>query len=253
MKKEQFYISTIDENSRVIALEAGFGIEIAEYCTAWNMDDEFEETDPVVRKTLDGIESCVLHGPFNELFPCAIDRKVRALAAERYRQAIALAKEYGAKKVIFHSGYYERLYYPVWFIEQSILFWKDYFKEDPGVEIVLENVFEEEPQMLADIVSSVNHPNFRICLDIGHVNAYSKIPVSEWIDCCAPWISHFHVHNNDTSRDSHSALDCGTIPMKAFFEQADRLCPDATYTLELIEAAPSVRWMLDQIFIKVDA
>ena len=247
MKKEQIFISSIDQEARKAALEAGFGIEIAEYCTAWNMDDEFAETDPIVRETLKEIENCVLHGPFNELFPCAIDRKVRALAAQRYRQAIALAKEYGAKKVVIHSGYYERLYYPVWFMEQSVVFWKEFFKEDPGVEIVLENVFEEEPQMLLEIVKQENHPSFRICLDIGHVNAYSKIPVSEWIECCSAWISHFHVHNNDTSRDSHSALEEGTIPMEAFFEQADRLCPGATYTLELIESEKSVQWMVAHI------
>ena len=33
--------------------------------------------------------------------------------------------------------------------------------------------------------------------------------------------------------------------MKELLAQADRLCPEATYTLELLEAAPSVQWLLE--------
>ena len=43
----------------------------------------------------------------------------------------------------------------VWYVEQSILFWKAFLEEDPGVQIVLENVLEEDPQWLLDIVKCV--------------------------------------------------------------------------------------------------
>ena len=77
------------------------------------------------------------------------------------------------------------------------------------------------------------------------MNAYSKVPVMDWLEVCAPYISHFHIHNNDGSWDTHSALDQGTIPMREFINRAETLCPDATFTLELMEAAPSVRWLLE--------
>ena len=245
MNKKNVYISTTAPDASQLAVQYGLGIEIAEYCTAWNMDDEFTSTDAAVQIKLEGIERKVLHAPFNELFPCAIDRKARALAAERYRQAIGLAKTYGATKVVVHGGYNPWIYYPVWYTEQSIIFWKEFLREDPGMEIVLENVLETDPQWLLDIVKGVGNPRLKLCLDIGHVNAYSKIPLNDWLENWAPHISHFHIHNNDTSWDTHSPLTEGTIPMKDLLEKAYLLCPDATFTLELMEAEASVKWMAE--------
>ena len=65
-----------------------------------------------------------------------------------------------------------------------------------------------------DIVKGVDEPRLKLCLDVGHVNAYSKIPVTDWLENWAPYLSHFHIHNNDTSRDQHNPLHEGTIPMK---------------------------------------
>lgn len=246
MNREKFYISTIDANAQTVAAEYHLGLEIAEYCTAWNMDEQFAETDAAVRKKIAGIPNRTLHAPFNELFPCAIDSRARALAMDRYHQAIKLAKAYGAAKVIIHGGYLPFVYYPVWFIEQSVRFWKDFLKEDPGVEIALENVLETEPGMLLDIVNAVGNPRLRLCLDVGHVNAYSPLPAMEWLEACAPCISHFHIHNNDGGRDTHSALNQGSIPMRDLLNRAEILCPDATFTLELMEAESSVRWLLEE-------
>ena len=243
MRRENIYLSTIADDASEIARKYGLGIEIAEYCTAWNMDDEFTATDASVQVKLDGIERKVLHAPFNELFPCAIDKKARALAADRYRQAIELAKRYGSTKVIIHGGYNPWIYYPVWYVEQSILFWKEFLKEDPGVEIVLENVLETEPQWLLDIAKGVDDPRLKLCLDIGHVNAYSKIPLMDWLESWAPYLSHFHIHNNDGSRDQHNALFEGTVPMEEFLHRAEELCPDASFTFELMKAEPSMNWL----------
>lgn len=246
MKKEQIYISTIAPDASRVAREYGLNLEIAEYCTAWNMDEKFAGVDSVVRKKLEGIPTSTLHAPYNELFPCAIDKKARELAAFRYRQAIDLAKRYGSAKVVIHGGYNGWIYYPVWYTEQSILFWKGFLKEDLGVEIVLENVLEREPAWILDIIKGVDDPRLRMCLDIGHVNAYSNISVMDWLEACAPYISHFHIHNNDGTRDQHNALNDGRIPMKEFLARAEELCPDATYTLELMKAEDSVRWLLEE-------
>ena len=249
MNKEKLYLSTIASDAVQVAQCYGLGLEIAEYCTAWNMDEEFDGVDPAVKQKLANIASSTLHGPYNELFPCAIDKKARELAAYRYRQAIRLAKRYGCEKVIIHSGYYERMYYPVWFVEQSILFWKEFLKEDPGVEILLENVFEMDPQWLVDIVKAVDHPRLKLCLDVGHANAYSDIPVMQWLEHWAPYLSHFHVHNNDGITDLHSPLNEGQIPMKALLTRIEQLCPDATVALELINTEASVQWLLENHLI----
>lgn len=247
MKREKWYISTIDENAHELAAGYGLGLEIAEYCTAWNMDEHFEEVDVAVRKKIDGNDSLVLHAPFNELFPCAIDKMVREVARVRYRQAFEIAEDYGVRKVVIHGGYNPRLYYPVWYTEQTAAFWKEFVDEIPeGMEVCLENVFEEEIDMFLDILKAVDDPRLRICLDLGHVSAYSETPVAEWIRACAPYISHFHVHNNDGETDFHYSLQDGVIGMKALLQLAEDLCPEATFTIECVDAAPSVRWLTEE-------
>ena len=249
MRREKIDIATISTDAVRVAQAYGLGLEIAEYCTAWNMDEKFAGVDGVVKKKLEGISESLLHAPYNELFPCAIDKKARELAAYRYRQAIDLAKRYGAKKVIIHGGYNPRIYFPVWYVEQSILFWKEFLQKDPGVQIVLENVLEDDPQWLLDIVKGVDDPRLRLCLDVGHVNAYSALPVMDWLEMWAPYISHFHIHNNDGSRDQHNALTDGTIPMVQLLSRAQELCPEATYTLELMKDKPSVEWLAENNWI----
>ena len=114
------------------------------------------------------------------------------------------------------------------------------------MEILLENVLEEQPQMLLDIIRSVGDPRLRMCLDIGHANVYSKVSAEDWLEACAPWIGHFHIHNNDGSWDTHSPLEQGTIPVQKLLARAEVLCPDATYTLELMDSETSIRFLLEE-------
>ena len=244
MKREQIYLSTVDPRAGELARELGLGVEIAEYCTAWNMDREYPQTDERLRGALAGNPRRILHGPFNELFPCAIDPEARDLAARRYRQAIALARDYGADKVVIHAGFNPWLYYPVWFREQSAVFWREFLAEEPGVEIVLENVLEQEPEWMTEILRAVDSPRLRLCLDVGHVNAYSPVDTAQWLRRCAPWISHFHLHNNNGTRDAHDPLFRGSIPMEELLTLAGELCPEATFTLELPDAESSARELM---------
>ena len=243
MKRENIFLSTIASDAPFYAREYGFGLEIAEFCTAWNIDRRFKLTDSRVRESLQGVSRSILHAPSNELFPCAIDEKARELAAYRYRQAIDLAKRYGSKKVVIHGGYHPWMYYPVWYVGQSVSFWKDFLKEDPGVEIVLENVLETQPDLILEILEGVDDPRLRMCFDVGHINAYSYIPIMDWLETCAPWIGHIHVNNNDGREDLHQSLPDGSIPMKELLRRIQDLCPDATVTLEVTEAKSSLEWL----------
>lgn len=241
MKPSQLYLSTIDPAAGSLARQNGLGVEIAEFCTAINADDFFEETNTAVLRQLEGVPRRVLHGPFNELFPCAIDPLARKLAAHRYEQSLSLARRYGASKVVLHGGYSPKLYYPCWYVEQSIVFWKEFLDKHPeNFEICLENVMEEEPDMLHSIAAGVNDPRLTLCLDVGHVNHYSKIPAAEWMRCYGAHLSHLHLHNNDTTADSHSGLDCGSLPMEEIIKGID---DSMTATLELISIGDSIRWL----------
>ena len=252
IQKHNLFISTIDSNAAALASEYGIGLEIAEYCTAYNMDLYFEETDAAVRQKLQGISHRILHAPFNELFPCAIDPKARELAAERYRQALALAQAYGAEKIVIHSGYAPTFYYDCWFEEQSVLFWKQFLETLPDTALIcLENVLEPQPEPLLHILEAVDDPRLRICLDVGHAHTYSERPVEEWLELFSPFISHFHVHNNDRSYDAHNHLYDGTIAMKQLLIRALQLCPDASFTLEIPDAAADLAWLKQENHLDV--
>ena len=247
MNRRKIYLSTIDENAHSLAKEYGLGIEIAEFCTPWFLDTEFDQIDPKIKEKLTCSDRFALHAPFSELFPCAIDPKIRDIATERYRQVISVAKGYGIRKIVVHGGYNPRIYFPIWYIEQSVQFWMDFVREIPdGMVFCLENVFEEEPTMLSEIIRQVNDPKIRMCLDTGHVNAYSQISVFDWLTECSDLVEHFHIHNNDTSRDSHSQLFEGTIPMTQLLNAIKEKCPSASITLELMDAKPSIDWLLKE-------
>lgn len=246
MKREQILISTIADDTADVLREYHLGAEIAEFCTASNMDVDFAEAAERLHLAVDGIPTPVFHGPFNELFPCAIDPRARALAAERFLQAIDLAQKYGSKKVVLHGGYNPWLYYPIWYKEQSILFWREFAAKIPeNITVCVENVLEEEPEMLLEIVRAVDSPRIKLCLDIGHVNAYSKISVFDWLSSWGKEISHFHIHNNHGDRDSHSALFDGTIDMAAFLQKATEVCPDATFAMELLSSRSSAEYLTE--------
>lgn len=243
---DRIYLSTIDPEAGNVARQYGLGVEIAEFCTAWNMDRELPAVEKTLEETLTGISRRVLHGPFNELFPCAIDPKARQLAAFRFSQAAALAQVYGAGKLVLHGGFNPQMYYPQWYVEQSVLFWKDFLKTLPeGLTVCVENVLEPAPDMLLDIVRGVGNPRLRLCLDLGHVNAYSKIPAKTWLTECGAYLSHLHIHNNDGTWDTHSALYEGTLPIRELLEIAMGQ-EGVTATLELPDCLPSVKWLLEE-------
>ena len=241
MERSQLYLSTIDPEAGNIARAQGLGVEIADFCTACNADELFDETNRRVLAQTRGIARRVLHGPFNELFPCAIDPLARKLAAYRYAQALELTRQYGAQKLVLHGGYCPRLYFPCWYVEQSVAFWREFLEQHPGAyEICLENVMEETPEMLLSIVRQVADPRLRLCLDVGHVNSYSGIPAIEWMAQYGPWLSHLHLHNNDASADTHSPLPRGSLPMADIIRRIDTAM---TATLELMEIGDSLPWL----------
>ncbi len=253
MRREQLHISTIAEDAVALAREHGLGLELAEFCTAMNMDVYFSDYDPLVRRALaeSRAKHLVFHGPFSELCPAAVDPGVREHSRRRYLQAAALAQVYGIRRLVFHTGYIPMVYYREWFVPKSVEFWKSILEELPAdVELLLENVMEDGPEMLAEIAAGVADPRLGICLDVGHAQTLvSNLEIRAWISGCAPWLRHVHLHNNRRQQDLHSPLGEGDIPMDQVLEQLEQLGLPLTYTIENQRAAASVTWLLDHGFL----
>lgn len=249
--RDRLYISTIADDARELALADGLGLEIADFCTAYNMDLLFEETDKAVREKMDGVSRFIFHCAYNELCPAAIDPLVREHTARRYAQALDLAARYGIRKAVIHTGFIPLVYFPEWFIPESVKFWREFLASAPAdVTICLENVMEPGPAIQTEIARQVDDPRLRLCLDVGHAaTGISRTPVPDWIDAMAPYLAHVHIHNNDGDADLHSPLGDGVLDMNAVLHRIEELCPSATYTIENISSRDSIRWLRENRYI----
>ena len=189
-----------------------------------------------------------MHGPFNELTPAAIDPLVLEITEKRYRQAIAKAAGLHVPKLVLHAGFVPLVYYPEWFVSRSVLLWKRLVRDVPaGLTVCLENVMEPEAPMLLDIVRQVDDSRLQLCLDLGHANtSASREAPEDWLDACAPYLSHIHLHNNDGVHDLHAPLFDGSMDIAALVRRLDALRPDASVTLELSSCRASVEWLARQ-------
>ena len=125
-------IATMCGKWQQIAEEYGVAIELDQYCQAENMDGtKGEKVEAVIRKSLEKYKGLVLHAPFNELFPAAIDPKARQLAMDRLQQAANLAIIYGVKKMVVHSGFMPHVYFKEWHIPRSVEFWTEFMEDKP--------------------------------------------------------------------------------------------------------------------------
>lgn len=244
MRREQLFLSTIADDAVQTAREFGLGVELAQFCLAENMD----KTPPDVQASLDAalqVPRRVLHAPFAELCPAAIDPLVREVAKRRFLQAAALAKRYGAEKMVVHSGFIPLVYYPEWFAPQSAAFWREFLNDVDGLTLCVENVMETSPDALRQVAEQVNDPRLRICFDVGHAFCQSG-ELAPWLDALAPYSSHVHLHNNHGTFDEHLGLPDGTLDMATVIRQLEALAPQATYTLEVRSARASVEWLLKE-------
>jgi sugar phosphate isomerase/epimerase len=249
--KDRLYLSTVAADAVQTAEKYQLGLEIAEFCTAMNMDEGFAEYDTVVRQKLRHTGKRIMHAPFNELCPAAIDPLVYDIARRRYNQAYKLAGTYGIKRLVVHSGYVPLVYFQSYFAERSVVFWKEFLSDKPeDLTLVLENVLEDEPDMLIDIVKGVDDPRLRLCFDIGHANITKKgLSLMAWSEKILPYLGHAHLHNNSGWPDRHAPLGDGEIDVRALLSLIADSQPDATLTIESIESAPSVAWLLDNGFL----
>lgn len=259
MKKQQLYLSSIADDAPQTAKDYGLGLELAQFCTAAFLDspEKAGELFPqdCARYLSSSLAAClsssdrfVLHGPFNELCPAAIDPLVLEITEKRYRQAIDRAVSLGCPKLVLHAGFVPLVYHPEWFVSRSVLVWKRLMREVPEtLTVCLENVMEPDETMLLEILRQVDSPQLKLCLDLGHANtAASRKPPVQWLRACAPYLSHVHLHNNDGVRDLHAPLDQGAMDIAGLLGELSALCPRATVTLELGTCRQSVQWLAAQ-------
>jgi sugar phosphate isomerase/epimerase len=183
-----------------------------------------------------------MHGPFFDMSPGSPDRRVNALAMDRYRQALDIAAELSVSTVVFHANFIASLRTPEYrttWTQRNVAFFAELapLAADFGVVVAIENMWEYEPAIIGDVIRGVGHPALRACLDVGHAHLFGQAPFHDWLTELGPVVTHMHLNNNDGVLDVHRALPDGVLDYAAILPQLRALPYPPAMTLEMDRVA----------------
>lgn len=236
--KKNIYVSQLFEDDKVIQIlnNNDIGIEIIEF----GIGDVLDKKDKALENYIERMGCFIknklisIHGPFLDLNPASFDSLIRKATLLRYNEAYNIAKALKADRIVFHSCYLDDVYFKDAYVNNSIKFWNEFFQDkDDDIKVHIENVYDKESSHLIDIIDKVNHKNFSLCLDIGHVNCYGEEDLKSWIVKLGKRIGHVHLHNNNGLKDTHSGLQSGIIHIKNILDLIDNYCDNPSMTIEV--------------------
>lgn len=185
------------------------GVEIQDFTEPNLSLDEKRKIVKFYKKELkefNGIKS--IHGPFLDLRPASPDKEIRKVSYKRYLDTLKAAVEIDVDYIIFHSQINPYLDQP-WMNDlnnnqhkESLIKLLEEVADYKG-KIIIENIFEEEPRMLKELIQTIDLPNVKINLDIGHAKL-GKVSLEEWIRELKDYIVYMHIHSNNGLYDMHS-------------------------------------------------
>lgn len=191
-----------------------------------------------------------LHAPFQDVAPGALDNVILAASRRRLRQAFRWLPVFRPEAVVCHLGFEDRHYR--WDLENWLTRAAATFRElgllaqKLGIRVMLENVYETDPELFQELLRRVGLENVRICLDVGHLNAFGGGDFPRWLNTLRPLIGHLHLHDNQGSLDDHQALGNGTVPVEFILTTLAALGPPPLITLEPHQAGslePSLKYL----------
>ncbi len=177
-----------------------------------------------------------LHGPFMDLSPGGVDRTIKEVTFNRLSKTIELAQYFKPKMIVFHPGY-ERWKFDgnvkLW-LESSLQTWRPLAKEaeEMGLTLAIENVFEETPDSIKNLLEEIHSPHFRFCFDTGHHHVFSKTPLSIWMETLGEFLGEVHLHDNHKEMDEHLPVGEGGFDFNQFFTLLSQYKLSPLYTIE---------------------
>ena len=177
-----------------------------------------------------------LHGPFMDLNPGGVDRRIKEVTMDRFSKTIELAALFKPKTVVFHPGYEKWKfdgYIELW-LKSSLQTWRPLVREveEMGLVIAIENVYEETPDPIKNLLEEIDSPHFRFCFDTGHQHVFSQTPFPTWIETLGRYLIEVHLHDNHKEMDEHLPIGEGGFDFKGFFNLLSQSELNPVYTIE---------------------
>lgn len=241
ISKERLFVSITDDKLRdkFFDLDINVNLEVPLFCLPDILDGPWEDYVKKIKLALDskGL-ACGMHGPFYNLAYHSKDPMVRGVADHRMRQGLRIASALDSKFIVFHSTYSQfvaiKEYYKRW-PSEAVRGMEGLVKEAEKrrIPMFIENIWDDSPAALKGLLAAIQSDFLKVCIDVGHLNIFSKIPLNVWLEELSGDIAHFHLHNNFGVVDEHNALPDGNFDFEKFFYLVDLYNIDATYTIEV--------------------
>jgi sugar phosphate isomerase/epimerase len=188
--------------------EIGFDADVLEHCA----QSDFRA---VAEKLQQQDVTVTFHAPFMDLSAGSPDPAIREVTRRRFDQILALVPMFQPKSVVCHAGYDRTRYgfnYDDW-LHHSLQTWSRLSErlQQSGVQLMLENVYEQEPSQIRPIFESLGDAGVGFCLDMGHLHAFGKASPQPWLEAMGSFLGQLHLHDNAGDWDEHLALGCGRI------------------------------------------
>lgn len=204
------------------ALKNNLSYELPSFYHVENLDNKAEWVARYGR-LLEGFRGTLsMHGPIFDINVVSLDPEIMRISRHRYRQAIEVAKDLNVRYLVLHSQWSP--IYPAanatkdWMM-QLVDFWKTWIEtdlKDSNITVLIENFLDPSPETMLSLLTQVNSPCLKACLDIGHVNIFSSLSPIDWVQALGGHLAYIHAHNNAGQVDSHDSFDKGLLDMGSF-------------------------------------
>ena len=234
--------------------ELGVGIELQSYglkgCQSPAVWEERLQKHLAFRKKYHG--ELVVHGPFLGIEYAYTDHLLREAVRRRMDMTFEVVKTLHTDRVVLHTGFKLEVLqfdYKAFWIEETVRFWKAEIQRYAAldIQVVLENIIEPDPLMMIDVHDRVDSPYFKLCLDIGHTNIWSKQPPALWIERMGDRLAHVHMHDNMGRFDQHLPPGHGNIDFNAVFDALYATAPGVTVSLEVDSDSETIMTALKKL------
>jgi sugar phosphate isomerase/epimerase len=154
------------------------------------------------------------HGAFMDLTVSSPDIYVARASRTRVLEGVELAARFAPEYIIFHSNILPPLatyegYVDAW-VDSNIKFWATVVEQTEST-VLIENMFDENPAAISRVLKGVGSDRLKACLNVGHANAFSKVPLAEWFTELGGKLVYCHFSDNDGTWDASLPPGAGGV------------------------------------------
>ncbi|MFH0798866.1 MAG: sugar phosphate isomerase/epimerase family protein [Pseudomonadota bacterium] len=186
-----------------------------------------------------------LHAPIGSGDPVVLDDAAKNYGRRMTGQIAAMARKFDARVVVFHpvfDKYSVGKKFPKW-VEENLDFFEGVLNRTAGLDttIAVENIFSDQPDPIAELISDLGSERFRFCFDVGHFNKYSSVGLSKWFKLLGDRICEIHVHDNFGKHDEHLPPGEGNFPFKKLVDFINSVDRELILTIETVDREAALR------------